>query len=213
VRQHADEVRPLLELGSAAARGHRHAERTQLRELSAAQRRGPGPGAAGPTPGRGRQAARLRGRGSWSRGDLERSTGRPGPGRAAAAGSALGSAEALRLRTCRRVITGDRKPPAAPAKAKTAPGVASRPRPSGGGPSDGTGSSRSWRRHGLRPRRRRCRSAAEQRAKQAADEAKAFVAGWTICAASWAAAEEELARATAASDQAAEERDAAAAAA
>ena len=214
VRQHADEVRPLLELGSALREATATLSGPQLRELSRqrndvvralvrqARRLAADAGqpvsedvargleetlnAALADPGQAELL--LQGRLSVQ---LKHSGYGPADGPSPAAG----------------------KPPAAKAKAKrSVQVVGSRPQPSSGGPSDGTGSSRSSRKPGRppappptpgpqlssRPSRRRTRP-------------RSFVVGWTDLRSELAAAEEELARATAASDQATEARDAAAA--
>jgi hypothetical protein len=215
VRQHADEVRPLLELGSALREATATLSGPQLRELSR-QRNDVVRALV-------RQARRLAAdAGQPVSEDVVRgleetlNAALADPGQAelllqgrlsvqlkhSGYGPADGSSPA----------TG--KPPAAPAKAKPA---------AGGRQPTAAERRRAERRDRLEqelaeawPAARAAadaRSAAEQRAKQAADEAKGLRRRVDDLRSELAAAEEELARATAASDQAAEERDAAAAAA
>jgi hypothetical protein len=213
VRQHADEVRPLLELGSALREATATLSGPQLRELS-------------------RQ-----------RNDVVRALVRKARRLAAEAGQAVSEDVARGLEETLNAALADPaqaelllqgrmsvqlkhsgygppegpsppggKPPAAPAKAK---------RTAAGRQPSAAEQRRAERRDQLEqelaqawPDARAAadaRSAAEQQAKQAADEAKGLGRRVDGLRSELAAAEDELARATAASDQATEARDAAAA--
>jgi hypothetical protein len=214
VRQHADEVRPLLELGSALREATATLSGPQLRELS-------------------RQ-----------RNDVVRALVRQARRLAADAGQPVSEDVARGLEETLNAALADpgqaelllqgrlsvqlkhsgygppegtspaaRKPPAAPAKA--ARSVPGRRQPTA------AEQRRAERRDRLErelaeawPAARAAadaRSAAEQQAKQAADEAKVLRRRVDGLRSELAAAEEDLAKATAASDQATEARDAAAA--
>jgi hypothetical protein len=211
VRQHADEVRPLLELGSALREATATVSGPQLRELS-------------------RQ-----------RNDVVRALVRQARRLAADAGQAVSEEVARGLEETLNAALADPgqaelllqgrlsvqlkhsgygpaegpssaagKPPAAPAKAKKA---------AAGRQPTAAEQRRAERRDRLErelaetwPAARAAadaRSAAEQQAKQAADEAKGIRRRVEGLRAELAAAEEDLAKATAASEQATEARDAA----
>ena len=210
VRQHADEVRPLLELGSALREATATVSGPQLRELS-------------------RQ-----------RNDVVRALVRQARRLAADAGQAVSEDVARGLEETLNAALADPgqaelllqgrlsvqlkhsgygpaegpssaagKPPAAPAKAKKA---------AAGRQPTAAEQRRAERRDRLErelaeawpaARAADARSAAEQQAKQAADEAKGIRRRVEGLRAELAAAEEDLAKATAASEQATEARDAA----
>jgi hypothetical protein len=213
VRHHADEVRPLLELGSALREATATLSGPQLRELS-------------------RQ-----------RNDVVRALVRQARRLAADAGQAVSEDVARGLEETLNAALADPgqaerllhgrlsvplkhsgygpaevsspvagKPPAAPAKAKAA---------AGGRQPTAAEQRRAERRDRLErelaeawPAARAAadaRSAAEQQATQAADEAKGLRRRVDALRSELAAAEEDLARATAASERATEARDAAAA--
>ena len=211
VRQHADEVRPLLELGSALREATATVSGPQLRELS-------------------RQ-----------RNDVVRALVRQARRLAADAGQAVSEDVARGLEETLNAALADPDqaelllkgrlsvqlkhtgygpaegstsaagtPPAAPAKAKPVPGhrqpTAAEPQPKQLPLLDLMEEREAW------PAARAAadaRSAAEQQAKQAADEATSIRRRVEGLRAELAAAEEDLAKATALSEQATEARDAA----
>ena len=213
VRQHADEVRPLLELGSALREATATLSGPQLRELSR-QRNDVVRALV-------RQARRLAADAGQpvsedvARGleeTLNAALADPGQAELLLQGRLSVQLKHSGYGPAEGPSPAAGKPPAAPAKAKKA---------AGGRQPTAAEQRRAERRERLErelaeawPAARAAadaRSAAEQQAKQAADEAKDLRRRVEGLRSELAAAEEELARATAASEQATEARDAAAA--
>jgi hypothetical protein len=216
VRQHADEVRPLLELGSALREATATLSGPQLRELSRQRNE--------VVRALVRQARRLAADAGQpvsedvARGleeTLNAALADPGQAELLLQGRLSVQLKHSGYGPADGPTSAAGKPPAAPAKARAAKSVPGRRQPTA------AEQRRAERRDRLErelaeawPAARAAadaRSAAEQQAKQAVDEAKGIRRRVEGLRSELAAAEEELARATAASDQATEARDAAAA--
>jgi hypothetical protein len=213
VRQHADEVRPLLELGVALREATATLSGPQLRELSR-QRNDVVRALV-------RQARRLAADAGQpvsedvARGleeTLNAALADPTQAEVLLEGRLSAQLQHSGFGSAAEPSPAGGKPPASPAKAKRA---------EGGRPQPAAEQRRAERREQLErelaeawPAARAAadaRSAAEQQAKQAEEEAKGLRRRVDVLRAELAAVEDELARATAASENASEARDAAAA--